>query len=112
MAIRIRGTQARSDLYWNRLCDALLSYDQETINEQWQDRAVGATDLRAALDATECGRRQMQLTVQGAELLAFLAYYWLDYFTDAGWDGDARNRAALCQRLLNELRLQGIQYHG
>jgi hypothetical protein len=54
----------------------------------------------------------MQLTVEAAQLLAFLAYYWLDYFTDAGWDGDARNRAALCQRLLNELRLQGIQYNG
>ena len=112
MAIRIRGTQARSDLYYNRLCDALLSYDQETINDQWQDRAVGATDLRAALDATECGRRQMQLTVAAAELLAFLVFHWQDYFQDAGWDGQGRGRAALCGRILNELRLQGIQYRG
>ena len=112
MAIRIRGGQARQDLYWNRLESGLLCYDEATARDQYQSNAQGAVDLQAAIFAADNGRGRLELTVAAAELLAFLVFHWQDYFQDAGWDGQGRGRAALCGRILNELRLQGIQYRG
>ena len=116
MAIRIRGSRSRGELYWNRLEDSLLTLDQEQILEQWVDETVGAVELRDAILAANNGYGALILTEAAAQVLARKAYYWLDYYQDAGHDYDsyakaeARNRAGLCQRILAELKLQGVVY--
>jgi hypothetical protein len=117
MAIRIRGSKSRGDLYWNRLCDSLLAYDQEQIQENWSgEYHVGASELQAAILAADNGNSALVLTEAAAKLLAFLAYYWLDYYGDQGHNDDefskraARSRRGLCERILGELKSQGVVY--
>lgn len=116
MAIRIRGSKARAELYWNRLGDTLLTLNQEQILAEWVDEAVGAVELRDAILTANNGRGALILTQAAAQVLARKAYYWLDYYQDSGHDYDsyakaeARNRAGLSQRILAELKLQGIVY--
>lgn len=116
MAIRIRGSRSRGELYWNRLGHGLLGYDNAMALEQYANFGNGAAELRDAINGANGGNLAMNLTENAAKLLAFLAYHWLDYYQDAGHDYDssakaeARNRAGLCQRILAELKLQGVVY--
>tara|TARA_R110000868_G_scaffold22336_3_gene91499 strand:+ start:3507 stop:3890 length:384 start_codon:yes stop_codon:yes gene_type:complete len=117
MVIRIRGSRSRGELYWNRLADNLLTLNQEQILEQWgQDEAADAVELRDAILAANNGYGALILTEAAAQVLAGKAYYWLDYYQDAGHDynssakAEARNRAGLCQRILAELKSQGVVY--
>lgn len=111
---KLRGSKARQDLYINRLQDALLCYTPEQIQEQWGDMAVGAAQLREALDATNCGATAMTLSKEAADVMAYLAWGWLDYYEDMSRDYDqetkriGRSRAGLSQRIMSELYNQGI----
>jgi hypothetical protein len=111
---KLRGSKARQDLYINRLHDALLYYTPEQIQEQWGAMAVGAAELREALDATNCGATAMTLSKEAADLMVYLADGWLDYYSDMGHDYDeeskrtARSRAGISKRILEELYNQGI----
>ncbi len=111
---RLRGSKARKDLYVSRMEDALLQYTPEQIQEQWGAMAVGAAELRQALDATNCGATAMTLSKEAADLMVYLADGWLDYYSDMGHDYDeeskrtARSRAGISKRILEELYNQGI----
>jgi len=80
---KLRGSKARKDLYISRMEDALLQYTPEQIQEQWGTMAVGAAELREALDATNCGATAMTQRT-------------------------ARSRAGISKRILEELYNQGI----
>jgi hypothetical protein len=116
MAIRIRGSRARAGLYENRLGDGLLGYSDEQALEQYEGFGNGAAELKNAINAANGGTLAMALTEDAAKVLAFLAYHWLDYYGDQGHNdyedakAEARNRAGLCQRILAELKLQGVVY--
>jgi hypothetical protein len=111
---KLRGSKARQDLYINRLHDALLYYTPEQIQEQWGTMAVGAAELRESLDATNCGATAMTLSKEAADVMAYLAWGWLDYYEDMSRDCDqeskriGRSRAGLSQRIMSELYNQGI----
>ena len=111
---RLRGSKARQDLYINRLQDALLHYTPEQIQEQWATMAVGAAELREALEATNCGATAMTLSKEAADLMVYLADGWLEYYGDMGHDYDedakriARSRAGISNRILEELYKQGV----
>jgi hypothetical protein len=111
---KLRGSKARADLYINRLESGLLYYTPEQMKEQWADSAVGAAELRATLDATNCGATAMTLSKEAADVMVYLADGWLDYYSDTGHDYDeeskrtARSRAGISKRILEELYKQGI----
>jgi hypothetical protein len=111
---RLRGSKARADFYSNRLESGLLYYTPEQMKEQWGTMAVGAAELRATLDATNCGATAMTLSKEAADVMVYLADGWLDYYSDTGHDYDeeskrtARSRAGISKRILEELYKQGI----
>jgi hypothetical protein len=111
---KLRGSKARADLYINRLESGLLCHTPEQMKEQWSTSAVGAAELRTALDGTNCGATAMTLSKEAADLMVYLADGWLDYYSDIGHDYDeeskrtARSRAGISKRILEELYNQGI----
>jgi hypothetical protein len=84
------------------------------MKEQWSTSAVGAAELRTALDGTSCGATAMTLSKEAADLMVYLADGWLDYYGDMGHDYDedakriARSRAGISKRILEELYKQGV----
>ena len=111
---KLRGSKARQDLYINRLESGLLCYTPEQMKEQWSTSAVGAAELRTALDGTNCGATAMTLSKEAADLMVYMADGWLDYYSDMGHDCDedakrtARSRAGISKRILEELYKQGV----
>lgn len=116
MAIRIRGSRARYELYGNRLGDGLLGYDDAMALEQYAGFGNGAAELRDAINGANGGTLAMALSEDAAKVLAFLAYHWLDYYGDQGHNDyedakrEARSSRGLCERMLGELKSQGVVY--